>query len=369
MSTSKKTLSLKRKILYSVVTVTVLLFLMIGAGEVAGQLYVRARYGVPGKSYGIYMADKELGATHRPNSYNSNSVINNWGFRNVEDIQEMKPHGAMRIYCSGGSTTFCYNLSTEEAWPVLLQKKLRQVKNHERDEVLNAGQICFAVGHEYALARRLIPRLKPDVVIIYTGINEVLAEDILIHGDGANLDQLLAEQRWGVFPRELDQARFLKRHSVLVRMWDYRLKNWLEPVAVARYRQTVAPPASIHPWVIKNFEHTLRSYLTFLKEKGCRAVIVRWSDNGVDNWHLEVAREFRDRAVGIGREFSADIADMVSIVESDQKRERLFIASGVHVTKEGAEVVSDALMKMLLGPEERGQESEPRPSERAKKSI
>lgn len=73
-------------------------------GEIAGRLVMWAKHGIPGKSYGIYQPDLELGATHRPNSYNSNSSINNWGLRNPDDTPEAKPLGSTRIYCSGGST-------------------------------------------------------------------------------------------------------------------------------------------------------------------------------------------------------------------------------------------------------------------------
>jgi hypothetical protein len=102
------------------------------------------------------------------------------------------------------------------------------VPGHEHDEVLNAGQICFSIAHEYALAKRLIPQLKPDVVILFTGFNELLAAQVIENQDHGNLDQLLAEQRWGVCAQHLDQARFWKRNSVLVRLWDYKVKKLFE---------------------------------------------------------------------------------------------------------------------------------------------
>jgi hypothetical protein len=58
----------------------------VAAAELGGRVLFHFKYGKPGKTYGIYMADPDLGATHRPSSYNMNSVINNLGFRNVEDI-------------------------------------------------------------------------------------------------------------------------------------------------------------------------------------------------------------------------------------------------------------------------------------------
>ena len=328
-----------------------ILFLVMA--ELIARLYIHFRYGVPGKSYGIYMADKELGAVHRPNSYNLTSVMNNWGFRNTEDISQQKPDGAMRIYCSGGSTTFCYNLSVEESWPSVLQQKLRGIPGHQHDEVLNAGEICFAISHEFSLAKRFIPLLKPDVVILYgPGTNEGSAADILKHKEGKDFNRLLAEKEWGVFPRNLDQARFIKRNSVLVKSWDYVIKKRFEARLTKWFRKkTVSDAHSYYPhqWVVENFDNTLRAYLAFLHNNGCKVVIVRHGDNGVDNWYLtNYIRMFRDRAVTIGREEGAIICDFATLVEQHPRRRHLYIGSGLHVTREGGQLSADALLVSLI---------------------
>ena len=346
---TSRSLSLRKKLLFAFIAVLVPLALIIAIGEIGGRIYVHFKYGVPGKSYGIYMADEELGATHRPNSYNTNSLINNFGFRDSEDITQEKPPGATRIYCSGGSTTYCYNLDTAESWPSLLQQRMRTVKGHERDEVLNAGQITFGVAQEFVLAKRMIPRLKPDIVIIFTGINELLAANIITYEDGKNLDQLLAEQQWGVCPQHPDQARFLKRHSVLVRLIDYKIKKFFENRATSTYHNSEAPPIPMHPWVSANYEHTLRDYLDFLRQQGCRVIILRYGDNGKEDWYLQKCiHALRDRAVEIGKEEGAAICDLVPVVEKDPRRKNLFIQTGVHVTKEGADLYADYISREVL---------------------
>jgi lysophospholipase L1-like esterase len=300
------------------------------------------------------MADDEMGATHRPHSYNTNSVLNNWGLRNIEDTAEAKPAGALRVYCSGGSTTYCYNLPTEDAWPSLLQKKLRALPGHGHDEVLNAGQICFGVAHEFALARRLVPRLKPDVAILYTGINEGLIADVLAGVDQQDFDALLANKQWGVCAKGLDQARFWKRHSVLVRLWDYQVKKYFEGQGTATYRATEPPPGAtsrpaFHPYVMANLEHTLRAYIAFLREQGCRPIVVRFGDSGADDWYLEHGvRAWRERAVAVARAEGVAVCDILAVVAKDQRRAALFIDSGVHVTHEGAALVADELLKTVL---------------------
>jgi len=346
-------LSTRKKVLFALVAGVGLPVALLAFAEVAGRIAFHFKYGKPGKRYGIYMADPELGATHRPSSYNMNSVINNWGFRNLEDISEAKPPGATRIYCSGGSTTFCYNLPTEQAWPERLQGDLRARPGHERDEVLNAGQICFPVSSELVLAKRVVPRLKPDVVVTFTAINEILASDIIGGADGKNFDQLLGEQRFGVVPFAMDQGRFLKRESVLVRFIDYKIKSWFEPKITADFRGAEAPPRIVHPWVIANFEHTLRSYIEFLRASGVpRVILVRWGDSGAPGSFMDEERRFRERGVAIAREMGVDVFDFATVAAAHPRRKELFIESGVHLTREGAELFAENLAAFLTTPPE-----------------
>lgn len=252
-----------KKVFFISIAVLVIPFLMLLAAELLARLYVHFCYGVPGKTYGIYMFDKEIGAIHRPNSYNSNSVINNWGFRNKEDNLEQKPKGVTRIYCSGGSTNFCYNLRTEESWPSILQRNLRGKNSHQHDEVLNVGEISFTISHEFALAKRIIPLLKPDIVVLYgTGINEILGISALIR-EGKNLDELLKKKKWGVFSQALDQARFLKRTSVLVRIYDYYIKKYFLGHFSKIHPNQASQQMYVHPWVIKILNIPYVSTLTF----------------------------------------------------------------------------------------------------------
>lgn len=329
--------------------------ILIGLIELSGRAYIVSKYGNPGKSYGIYTSDPVLGATHRPNSYNSNSVINNWGFRNLEDIDERKELGVTRVYCSGGSTTFCYNLTTEEAWPTILQDRLRRRPGHSKDEVINAGQICFPIASEMILAKRILPKLKPDVVVIFTAVNEVLASNIIGSSDGKDLEDLLKKKQWGVVPQHLDQARFLKRTSVIVRWIDYKLKKWLEPVMTRAYRAPKAKPKPVHPWVMWNFEHTLRAYINFLRESGVgRVIMVRWGDNGDENWHLAEIRRLRESGVKIAQEMGVEIFDFSVVAETHPQRKNLFIESGIHVTREGADLFAEKLAEFIAVESKRG---------------
>jgi hypothetical protein len=59
-------------------------------------------------------------------------------------------------------------------------------------------------------------------------------------------------------------------------------------------------------------------------------------------------------AVEIGREEGATICDLVPQVDSHPRRRDLYTHTGVHVTKEGAELYAAELCKTLTGAGERG---------------
>ena len=351
MTKDMKDLPFGKKLLFSVIASVgflIVLFLLAVLVELGLRAYVHVKYSVPGKSYGIYMWNKELGVIHKPNSYSTSSVMNNWGFRNTMDIEKVKLKGSVRIYCSGGSTTFCYNLPTEQAWPSLLQSKLRKIPGHERDEVINAGHIVMPVSYEYMLAKRMIPVLKPDYVVLYgTGVNETLAAQVLENDEKADFDRLLAEQTWGIFPRSPRHAWFLNRHTILFKFIDYPLRMLEERLSVSLQKNPAA--YTPHPWVTENFKHILGKYIDFLKGNGVKIIVVNYSDNGAETPLIRNSvRPLRDLVVKIAHEKGVIVSDLDSIVEKEPKRKDLYIDTGVHVSYQGAELVADTLLKSLM---------------------
>ena len=54
----------------------------------------------------------------------------------------------------------------------------------------NAAAISYSIGHVSIWAKRIVPRLKPDIAIIDSGVNEMLNEWALKQ-DGVSLDHLM----------------------------------------------------------------------------------------------------------------------------------------------------------------------------------
>jgi lysophospholipase L1-like esterase len=91
------------------------------------------------------------------------------------DFTVPKPPGEFRVICVGDSTTFGWRNDPNQTYPAYLQSILRRRLKTDRIKVINAGVPGFnsAFALEY-LALRLI-NLKPDLVIIKVGYNDVFA--------------------------------------------------------------------------------------------------------------------------------------------------------------------------------------------------
>jgi lysophospholipase L1-like esterase len=94
---------------------------------------------------------------------------NRWGLRGDEPPQAWE--AADTIVTVGGSTTLCLELDDRRTWPDLLQERLR-------DEgwnvwVGNAGQDGHSTRGHLIVMREVIPKIKPDAVVLLAGINDL----------------------------------------------------------------------------------------------------------------------------------------------------------------------------------------------------
>ena len=87
----------------------------------------------------------------------------------------LRPTGAdendtakIRIACVGGSSTYCVQLTDEDAWPSQLQKKLGS-----RYAVFNYGMPGFSTTEGIIQSALLLPEIKPDIILYYEGWNDI----------------------------------------------------------------------------------------------------------------------------------------------------------------------------------------------------
>lgn len=308
------------------------------------------RYGVPGKSYGIWRYDKDLSAAHKESSYNSNAYLNDFGFRNRENVWEPKPAGSLRIIAYGGSTTFCYNLLNDEAWPLQLQKLIRGKRpGGANDQVLNGGVILWSLGQIAVKIRRDIPKLKPDYVLIYSGVNE-FTNSSLMEAEGRSLKKLVAEKRYGEFAHNLDQDNWFVRNSILYKALRNYVMNPLRDLRQSLWMQNShwKWPKDPDPDVLTNYLETLHGIVDFLKSSGVKAVFIEElyaGDERKNHLLTSYSREGARHAAEWG-------AIVVSTSEMFQNyagdRRKFFTGSGVHLTEDGARLFANYLYGKLF---------------------
>lgn len=113
------------------------------------------RFGEEGKGYGL---DKVI-------------KMNNNGFRTHEFT--IKQEKVYRIITIGGSTTFCYG-DNDNTWPAFLEKFLNhKARAGYRFEVFNLGVGGWRSIEEKLVFKNEVINLRPDLVTLYTGWNDL----------------------------------------------------------------------------------------------------------------------------------------------------------------------------------------------------
>lgn len=338
--TTTANLPLWKKILFSLIIAVGFPVFAILAIEGAGYAIIHFKYGVPGKSYGLWTADAEIGAIHAANAYNSNSETNNFGFRNKEEVLVPKPPNSIRVIAYGGSTTFCYNLETDQAWPLRLQEELRKYAGPQ-SQVLNAGAIVWSIGQEIARAKRDLPVLKPDVVILYSGLNEETNYGHLLD-EGVDLKGALAAGQHGLFSRNLDQARWLKRNSMIVRFLEYT--NLFGPTP----KNEPTPDYPIVPEVRENFNRTLREFIELIRKNDAKPLYVIMGglhEIGQNRLLLRYSRE----GANVAREMGVPVIDSNEVVANYKgNKADLFAPTGAHWSALGATLLAQFIDEQAL---------------------
>ncbi len=307
--------------------------------------YYCLRYGAPGKSYGIWRYDKELRAAHKENSYNSNAVLNDFGFRNRENVFEPKPPHSLRLITYGGSTTFCYNLLNDEAWPLQLQKLLRERRpGGEKDQVLNGGVILWSLGQIAVKIRRDVPRLKPDYVLLYSGVNEFSNEELL-EAEGRSLKKSVAENRYGEFAHSLDQDNWFVRHSILYKGLRNYVANPLQSLRQSFWMKQShwEWPKEPSPESLTNYLETLHTTLDYLKANGVKAVFIEETYGGDEAKNRLLTAYSR-----AGTKYAAEWGALVIPADGFFQKHpgdpsQFFIETGVHFTESAAKLFAEYL--------------------------
>lgn len=106
-----------------------------------------------------------------PNCRTPMFSTNSRGFRGAEFSVE-KSSGGPRILCLGDSCVFGWGVDDANTYPALLHKRLARA-GLSSAEVINAGVPGYSSWQALAWYREELFRLKPDVLVVYIGWNDL----------------------------------------------------------------------------------------------------------------------------------------------------------------------------------------------------
>lgn len=164
----------QRTALLSGVCLALLIVLFLAA---EGAVRVRAwlKYGQANvRIEDTYRFDEKTGLrTPKPGYSTSRITINSLGFRGPE-FEPVKPAGTYRIAFLGGSTTYCAEVSSNEAtWPHLVVEALKQAHPDRTFDYVNAAVPGYTTIQSLKRFESEVAALGPDLVVIYHASNDL----------------------------------------------------------------------------------------------------------------------------------------------------------------------------------------------------
>jgi hypothetical protein len=109
--------------------------------------------------------------------FSTRVTISKDGLRNPP-LAPPESAGRPRVLALGDSFTFGYGVEAAESWPARLQVALREVGLPDA-EVINAGVVAYAPDQELDLLQELLPRVRPDAVVLGLYVGNDRAEVVL----------------------------------------------------------------------------------------------------------------------------------------------------------------------------------------------
>ena len=204
----------------------------------------------------------------RVRAFGKRASFNALGYRSPER-DPVKPAGAVRVVCAGGSTTFdLLAASDRETWPWRLETELR--RRGLPVEVWNAGFPGWTSAENLiSLSLREVD-LAPDLVLLYQGIND------LQPGSHRPLDRQYvaghADHSRRALGLELEPLGLLARSLAAE-----RLRGWLAGPEDPWARLHPAPSGPRHPELAPGasavFERNVRSFAAVATAAGARVAL------------------------------------------------------------------------------------------------
>lgn len=216
---------------------------LISALLVEGLLRLRQglKYGTASTTVYRFGVDPDSGLRVPVANHDTGRIrINSRGFRSPE-IAVPKPSSLVRIAFLGGSTTFCAEVSGNEAtWPHLVWRGLQDSYSEVTWDYVNAGVPGYTLTECHITLKRRIKPLSPDVIIIYEATNDL------------SRDTRELARQMGLGPAQADQPSWLGNLSLT---WFLLEKNW--QIMMRQREATSTPRLQFDPRLSRGFHERL----------------------------------------------------------------------------------------------------------------
>jgi len=206
------------------------------------------------------------------------TASNKMRYFNLQEFPKIKPPGAYRIFCLGGSTTFGRPYDDMTSFCGWLRELLPVADPSRKWELINAGGISYASYRITILMEELI-QYEPDLFIVYSGHNEFLErrtyQDIfetptVVTGIAATLSRL---RTYSVIKRALNG--FIGEQQDKPTGGQYMLPSEVDTIL----DNTVGPSAytrddEFKEQVVAHFRHNLQRMVDIARSAGAEIVLV-----------------------------------------------------------------------------------------------
>ena len=109
----------------------------------------------------------------RASSGNGHIFVNSLGFRGPE-VPSSKPSGTIRLAFLGGSTTWCAEVSNNEAtWPHLVEAGLQKQYPSKIFDYINGGVPGYSTQESLTNLLSRVQQTSPDLIFIYHATNDL----------------------------------------------------------------------------------------------------------------------------------------------------------------------------------------------------
>ena len=304
-----------------------------------------------GKTYGILRSDEELGFSHVSHAYNLTRVSNNMGFLNFNDVvlpEKRNPEDIVFI-AYGGSTTFCYNLKQNEAWPYIFQEEMCNTqKNNEscKFSVLNGGAVMWSAGHIYKKALKDLPIIKPNYLIIYSGINEYANYKNLRLIDKIDVNKSIKNKEYGLITKAYNWW-WIKHNSLFEKFIHYEIllpsvmatRSIIKNYVYDREDFDYDLAKDKFPIIFDNYIEVLKKLIILAKKHDTQIIFLvqsQGTDTKKNIFHTSFSKEAKETMNELGA-IVIDSREIFNEYSGDKKE--LFAESGVHYSVKGTDLL------------------------------